>query len=137
MARNAWCMRVNSHMEIRAHPTADEGFCGTASIVMSWENRRCEHTVLFSLTQETPALQTASCGSVGWGQRHIRLALGSVAIRYGFIKIGMKVVTFIKTTFIKNHFHQKPLSSKTTFIKINFHQKPFSSKTHFQQKPLS
>ena len=40
-------------------------------------------------------------------------------------------------SFIKNHFHQKPLSSKTTFIK-----KPLSSKTsfikdHFHQKPIS
>ena len=72
---------------------------------------------------------------------------------YGFIKIRMKVVHFIKnhfhqkplsskTTFIKNHFHQKPLSSKTTFIKNHFHQKPLSSestsiKNHFHQKPLS
>ena len=70
---------------------------------------------------------------------------------YGFIKIRMKVVHFIKkfsskTTFIKNHFHQKPLSSKTissktTFIKNHFHQKPLSSKTtfiknHFHQNPL-
>ena len=39
---------------------------------------------------------------------HLRL------VRYGFIKIRMKVVNFIKTTFIKNRFHQKPLSSKTT-----------------------
>ena len=35
-------------------------------------------------------------------------------VRYGFIKIRMKVVNFIKKFFIKNHFHQKPLSSKTT-----------------------
>ena len=71
----------------------------------------------------------------------------SSPVRYGFIKIRMKVVIFIK-----NHFHQKPLSSKTTFIKttfirttlikIHFHQNPFSSKTifiknHFHQKPLS
>ena len=58
-----------------------------------------------------------------------------------------------KSTFIKNHFHQKPLSSKTTFIKMplsskttfiknHFHQKPFSSKTNFiknqfHQRPLS
>ena len=73
-------------------------------------------------------------------------------VRYGFIKIRMKVVNFIKNIFIKNHFHQKPLSSKTTFIrttfirttfiKNHFHQKPFSSKTifiknHFHKKPLS
>ena len=42
-----------------------------------------------------------------------------------------------KTTFIKNQFNRKPissetlssepLSSETTFIKIQFHQKPFSS----------
>ena len=49
-----------------------------------------------------------------------------------------------KTTFIKNHFHQK-----TTFIKKplqnHFHQKPNSSETfiknpiqkHFHQKPIS
>ena len=35
-----------------------------------------------------------------------------MAVRYGFIKIRMKVVNFIKKIFIKNHFHQKPLSSK-------------------------
>ena len=40
---------------------------------------------------------------------------------------------FIKTTFIKIHFHQNPLSSKTTFIKNHFHQKPISSKCHFHQ----
>ena len=44
-------------------------------------------------------------------------------VRYGFIIIRMKVVNFIKKIFIKNHFHQKPLSSKTTFIKNHFHQK--------------
>ena len=68
----------------------------------------------------------------------------------------MKVVNFIKnhfhqkpisskTTFIKNHFHQKiknHFHQKTIFIKNHFHQKPFSSKTsfirnHFHQKPLS
>ena len=75
-----------------------------------------------------------------------------LGVRYGFIKIRMKVVNFIKnhfhqkplssrTTFIKNHFHQEPLSSKTTFIKNHFHQKPLSSRTtfiknHFHQKPL-
>ena len=59
-----------------------------------------------------------------------------------------EIVTFHqKPLFIKNHFHQKPLSSKTTFIKNHFHQKPLSSKTtfikttfiknHFHQKPLS
>ena len=47
----------------------------------------------------------------------------SQAVRYGFIKIRMKVVNFIRKIFIKNHFHQKPLSSKTTFIKNHFHQK--------------
>ena len=77
---------------------------------------------------------------------------GILMVRYGFIKIRMKVVTFIKnhfhqkplskTTFIKNHFHQKPLSSKSTFIKIHFHQNPLSSKStfikiHFHQNPLS
>ena len=50
-----------------------------------------------------------------------------------------------KTTFIKNHFHQKPLSSKplsseplgskTTFIKNHFHQKPLSPKTTFIKNP--
>ena len=39
--------------------------------------------------------------------------------------------------FIKNHFHQKPLSSKTTFIKIHFHPKPLSSENHFHQNPVS
>ena len=44
-----------------------------------------------------------------------------------------------KNTFIKNHFHQKPLSSKTTFIqttfiKIHFHPKRLSSENHFHQK---
>ena len=39
-----------------------------------------------------------------------------------------------KTTFIKNQFHQRPLSSKTTFIKNQFHQKPFSSETIFIRK---
>ena len=29
-------------------------------------------------------------------------------VRYGFIKIRMKVVNFIKKIFIKNHFHQTP-----------------------------
>ena len=76
----------------------------------------------------------------------------STTVRYGFIKIRMKVVNFIKKIFIKNHFHQKPLSSKTTLIKttlirttlikIHFHQEPLSSKTtfiknHFHQNPLS
>ena len=69
------------------------------------------------------------------------------AVRYSFIKIGMKLSPSSKTTFAKNHFHQKPLSSKTTFIKNHFHQKPFSSKTifirshfhqnHFRQNPIS
>ena len=40
--------------------------------------------------------------------------------------------TPVKYKFIKNHFHQKPLSSKTNFIK-----KPLSSKNHFHQKPVS
>ena len=73
-------------------------------------------------------------------------------VRYGFIKIRMKVVNLIKKIFIKNHFDQnhfhqnfssknhfhqktnfikKPLSSKTTFIKNHFHQNPLSSKTIF------
>ena len=34
-------------------------------------------------------------------------------VRYGFIKIRMKVVNFIKKIFIKNHFHQKPQTPKT------------------------
>ena len=88
------------------------------------------------------------------GERAVVWAgLDMAVVRYGFIKIMMNVVNFIKnhfhqkplsskTTFIKNHFHQKPLSSKTTFIKNHFHQKPLSSKTtfiknHFHQKPLS
>ena len=68
-------------------------------------------------------------------------------VRYGFIKIRVKVVIFIKKFFIKNHFHQKPLSSKTTFtktmfirttfIKIQFHQHFFFIKNHFHQKPFS
>ena len=38
---------------------------------------------------------------------------GSVGlVRHGFIKIRMKLVNFIKKIFIKNHFHQKPLSSE-------------------------
>ena len=50
-------------------------------------------------------------------------------VRCGFIKIRMKVVNFTKknsskTTFIKNHFHQKPFSSKSTFIKNHIHQQP-------------
>ena len=57
-------------------------------------------------------------------------------VRYGFIKIRMKVVNFIKKIFIKNHFHQKPLSSKTTFIKNHFHQNHFDQ-NHFDQNPLS
>ena len=60
-----------------------------------------------------------------------------------------KVQVHQKTTFIKNHFRRRPLSSKnhlhqkTTFIKkIHFHQKPNSSKTNFiknqfHQKPIS
>ena len=79
-------------------------------------------------------------------------------VKYKFIK-----TTFIKkSSFIKIHFHQKPISSKsrfikkqvhqktgssknrfikTTFIKNHFHQKPLASKTnfirdHFHQKPL-
>ena len=72
-----------------------------------------------------------------------------VPVKYKFIK-----TTFIKkkfsskSTFIKNHFHQKPissknpLSSKTNFIKNQFHQRPISSETtfiknHFHQKPIS
>ena len=48
-------------------------------------------------------------------------------VKYKFIK-----TTFIKkSSFIKIHFHQKPLSSKTTFIKNHFHQNPISSKTNF------
>ena len=45
------------------------------------------------------------------------------------------MVTMVKYKFIKNHFHQNPLSSKNhfhqnaTFIKNQFHQKPISSKT--------
>ena len=35
---------------------------------------------------------------------------GAGLVGYGFIKIRMKVVNFIKKIFIKNHFHQKPLS---------------------------
>ena len=92
-----------------------------------------------------------------WKRRDREGAGDGALVRYGFIKIRMKVVNFIKNIFIKNHFHQKPLSSKTTFIKnnfhqnhfhqttlikIQFHQKPFSSKTifiknHFHQKQLS
>ena len=58
-------------------------------------------------------------------------------VRYSFINISMKL-----SLFIKNHFHQKPLSSKTTFIKNRFHQKPLSSETtfirnHIHQKPHS
>ena len=64
------------------------------------------------------------------------------AVRYSFIKIGMKLSPSSKplsskTTFIKNHFHQKPLSSKTTFIKNHFHQKTTFIKNHFHQKPFS
>ena len=68
-------------------------------------------------------------------------------VRYGFIMIRVKVDNFIKnhfhqkplsskTTFIKNHFHQKPHSSKTTFIKNNFHQNHFHQ-NHFHQNPIS
>ena len=57
-------------------------------------------------------------------------------VRCGFIKIRMKVVNFIKKIFIKNHFHQKPLSSETTFIKNHFHQNHFHQ-NHFDQNPLS
>ena len=43
----------------------------------------------------------------------------------------------IKTTFVKNHFHQKPFSSKTTFIKNHFHQKTPNSEDldHEPQTP--
>ena len=67
---------------------------------------------------------------------HPALSAG-FAVRHGFIKIRMKVVNFIKKNFIKNHFHQKPLSPKKIFIKNHFHQKPLSSKNHFHQNPLS
>ena len=50
-------------------------------------------------------------------------------VRYNFIKISMKL-----SLFVKNHFHQKPLSSNTTFIQNHFHQKPLSSKTIFEPK---
>ena len=66
-----------------------------------------------------------------------RLASRSSSI-YVAGKVQVHHNTFIKTkfssksTFIKNHFHQKTLSSKTNFIK-----KPISSKNHFHQKPLS
>ena len=71
-------------------------------------------------------------------------------IRHSFIKIEMKLSLLIKNTFINNHFHQKPhsskhhihphhfhpnpISSKTIFIKIQFHPKPFSSKNSFIKK---
>ena len=58
--------------------------------------------------------------------------------RHAHVQVKFK---FIETTFIKNHFRQKPLASKTTFIKNHFRQKPLSStkttfinKDHFHQK---
>ena len=70
---------------------------------------------------------------------------GGRTVRYSFIKIGMSLSLCIKrppspkTTFIKNHIHQKPLSSNTTFIKIHFSSKTnfIRKKHHFHQKPLS
>ena len=53
-------------------------------------------------------------------------------VRYGFIKIRMKVVNFIK-----NHFHQKPFSSKSTFDQAyHFHQKTPNPKD-LTPKPLN
>ena len=45
-----------------------------------------------------------------------------------------EIVTFHQKKFHKNHFHEKPLSSKITFIKIHFHPKPLSSENHFHQE---
>ena len=56
-------------------------------------------------------------------------------VRHEFIKIRMKMDNFIKKMFIKNHFHQNPLSPKTTFIKNHFHQNYFHQ-IHFHQNPF-
>ena len=57
-------------------------------------------------------------------------------VKYKFIKnhfhqkpISSKTHFHQKTTFIKKQFHQRPLSSKTTSIKNQLHQRPFSSET--------
>ena len=103
-------------------------------------NSRCQHEFCWlCLFDWTSATYDASFCMGSVEASHLEV-LAFVAVRYGFIKIRMKVVNLIKKIFIKNHFHQKPLSSKTTLIKNHSHQKttfikkPLSSKNHFHQK---
>ena len=75
----------------------------------------------------------------------------ATAVRYSFIKIGMKLSLFIpKPLSSQNHVHQKPLhhkpfsykpfSFKSNFTQNHFHQNPISSnfiQNHFHEKPHS
>ena len=48
---------------------------------------------------------------------------GNASVLNAFRSTQSNMVTFsVKYKFIKNHFHQKPLSSKTTFINGQFHE---------------
>ena len=137
--RASQCLQAVEDAADRLRRTLQVGKHWHLDCARRWDVRR-------DSTERNPTEPLHGWQRVVWPLLTARASIGQVSkwtVRYSFIKIGMKL-----SLFIKNHFHQKPLSSsKTTFIQNplssknifikNHHQKPLSSKTTFIQNPLS
>ena len=111
------------------------GFVSTDGEGMVSEDISCSR-IPFVQTRKKASCLGKQCGQF----RCSRVGAMLHVVKYKFIKIHIHQKPLSsKTTFIKNHFHQKttfikkPVSSKTSFIKNHFHQKPFSSEKNETQ----